>query len=163
MNPMRLTHGLRGAQAVTATATVGAAIVLALTACSPGDAGGRDDPGATEKAGCGDCTTETAALKKKIAQIKGVTKLSYLEYVPGKSIRLNPTLTMDAYIATGSLDKVRPAIVKAAWDSRITPLTEITLNFQSADNGFTELRSRFIEGTKEYEAYRDAWGPRPVK
>ncbi len=69
---------------------------------------------------------------------------------------------MDAYIATGSLDQVRPAIVKAAWDSRITPLTEITLNFKSADNKFTELRFRFIEGTKEYAAYRDAWGPRPV-
>ncbi|GAB3665452.1 hypothetical protein GCM10027596_31660 [Nocardioides korecus] len=75
------------------------------------------------------------------------------------SIRLNPTLSLDACIDAGSLDRVRPAIVKAAWVSRITPLTEITLNCKTPDNKLTELNFRFLEGTKEYTAYRDAWVP----
>lgn len=140
-----------------------AAVVLALAACAPGGSGGQDDPKKREQAGCGKCTAETKALGEQISKIKGVTDLARIQYSPRVSIRLNPTLSLDAYIAPGSLDRVRPAIVKAAWDSRITPLTEITLNFKTPDNKLTELNFRFLEGTKEYAAYREAWGPRPVK
>ncbi len=82
MNPMRLTRGFRAAHTVTASVTVAVCFALAVTACAPGDAGNRDAPGEKQKVGCGDCTSETAALKEQIAQIRGITKLSYLEYVP---------------------------------------------------------------------------------
>lgn len=132
-------------------------LLAAATACGPTSGGA-----AEKSSGCGTCERETRVTGTTISRIEGVTRLADIRYATPKVPTRLPAVTVNADIAAGSLDHVRPAVVEAIWDSHIRPLDDVTLQLETPDHHLTVLNFRFTEGTAESAAYRDAWGPRPV-
>ena len=113
-------------------------------------------------AGCGPCKPETQALRQQIAHLPDVKRLTYLQFAPRRNIERAPVVNLEADVAAGSLDRVRPAVVRAAWDSRITPLDYVNLTLHFPTGRVVGLRFTFAEGTGERRAFEHAWGKRKV-
>lgn len=134
------------------------AVLVSATACAlPG--GGDAQP--ARPTGCGSCESETADVRARIAQVPQVRDLTRIDYTPGKSTRLNPTLTVDLDVAAESIDPVRVAVVKAAWLSRIAPLDHVIVNLVPPDGQLVTQEYSFLR-EDETKVYRREWGPRPV-
>ncbi len=134
-----------------------ATVLLALSGCSSLASGGGDSD---EPEGCGRCEAQVSDLKKKVEQLPQVQKVDRFAYNSDTNAGSGPGISADVLVKNGNTDQVSNAIIKAAWESRITPLEEVTVNTSLDDNVQSYNASFFANNRDEYEA---KWGPRPVE
>jgi len=140
-----------------ASATALALVLLVASGCSTLDNGGQ----ASQGKGCGSCAREVEQLRTRITAIPEVRSVHRLDYTPGKSSRLFPTLSLDLYVEEGSVDAVRVAVMKAAWLSHVTPLDEVLLDMK-LPTGRLVSQQYTLATEADRKPYADAWGPRPT-
>ncbi|ROR90972.1 hypothetical protein [Nocardioides aurantiacus] len=134
------------------------AIVAALAGCATLPSG---DSKNNEDKGCGDCAAEVDALKTTVEQMPDVNKVGQFAYNSDTNAGSGPGLRTDIDLAKGDSEATADAVIKAAWESRITPLEQVVVVTTQGGGGAERYAATFYGN--DLERYEKEWGPRPVK
>lgn len=118
------------------------AMIAALAGCAALPSG---DSKNHEDQGCGDCAAEVGQFA----------------YDSDTDAGSGPGLRTDIDLAKGDPEATADAVIKAAWESRITPLEQVVVVTTQGGGGAERYAATFYGN--DLERYEEEWGPRPVK
>lgn len=135
-------------------------VAVALWVVSACSTTGDPEPTPEPAAGCGECTSELAALEDQIVgldTVAAVTRLGHQRQTPTNG----DTVSVELELATADSATLADDVVRLVWLSDVEPVSWVDLVVMRPDGSIESFGPFNLSGQGQGAEYEEQWGPRP--